>query len=365
MDRPRIALFTPVYPPMKGGSATYFSTLSKMLSEKADITVICLQGEGPDDEDGVRIERVLPDRRAGHFIGRLLTVPPSAFAALWKMRRGGPFIIHAHSNGLYGLSASFFSTLFRVPMIKEVQDTSDRPFVLRSGKVDKWIAAGAFVKDRLLSAGIPEDRIMVLPSVNPPETSEIAKRLPPHERSEGVRLVFVGWLMNRVKGVDRLIWAFSEALKERDGMSLRIVGNGPDLGSLREMAKDLPVEFLGELPYERTLEEVRQSDILVLPSHEEANPRVVIEAFAVGTPVIATDVGGVKEQVKDGESGVLVPDGDGPAMVRSILRLASDEGLREHLAEGGRRYLVSLPSWEAISERIVQEYRRIWTRAGD
>jgi glycosyltransferase involved in cell wall biosynthesis len=356
MDRPRIAVFTPVYPPMKGGSATYFSTLCRMLSGRADITVICLEGEGPDGEHGIRVLRVLPDRRSGSLLSRLLSVPMAAFKSLEAMRKDGPFVIHAHSNGLYGLSASIYSRLYSIPMIKEVQDTSDRPFVLRSGKVHRWIATGRFVHDRLVSSGVDADRIITFPSVNPPETSEIADTLPPKEEHDSVRIVFVGWLMNRIKGVDVLVKAFSEARKLRPDLELSIVGDGPDAPALKVMSKGLDISFLGEIPYGEVLAQMRSSDILVLPSHEEANPRVIIEAFALGTPVIASDVGGVKEQVLDGESGVLVPHGDVEKLRDAILRLAGDPDLRERLSEGGRRYLDGLPSWTEISEKVLSEY---------
>ncbi len=365
MGVPRVVILSPAYPPLRGGSATYFQTLVRSLEGNARFTVLSLEVIGSprtEELDGAIVRRVLPDRRGAGAFMRYLTVLPAVMSALNKERKMGPFIIHAHSNGIYGYSASLFSSLFGIPMLKEVQDTSDRPFVLRAGKVHRWFAIGDFVKARLTSFNIPEERIVTFPSINPPELAGLAeKALKERKEHPGkVRFVFFGWLMNRVKGVDVLLKAFSLASKELDGLELWIIGDGPDRKGLEELAKGLPVRFLGSLPYTDLVETLAQCDVVVLASHEEANPRCVIEGYELNLPAIATDVGGVKEQLLDGRTGVLVKDNDVEALSRAMLKLASDRGLRERLGAEGKRLLGTLPTWEEVSRRVLSEYMFLW-----
>jgi glycosyltransferase involved in cell wall biosynthesis len=361
MERPVVVVFTPLYPPRKGGSSTYFSTLVSLLKDRVDFTVVTLQTDGTQAEekkDGVRIIRCLPERFSSGSMKRYKDVIPRTFKILNRLRKEGDYILHIHSNGIYGYSASIFSSLHNIPLIKEVQDTSDRGFVLKAGNVKRWISVGDFVKERLISFGIPSDRIIKFPSMNPPELEDLARRSSASKRKEGgpIRILFVGWLVNRIKGADILVKAFRRAFRENGNLELIIVGEGPDRKGLEEISKDLPVSFMGELDYPELIELVAGSDILALTSHEEANPRVILEAYRMSVPVIATEVGGVPEEVTDGVTGLLVKDGDIDALANSILRLASDQEMRERMGASGRKFLKGLPSWEELSETVFDLY---------
>ncbi|HUJ92437.1 MAG TPA: glycosyltransferase, partial [Gaiellaceae bacterium] len=91
------------------------------------------------------------------------------------------------------------------------------------------------------------------------------------------------------------------------------------------------VRFLGALPRDRVLELFRAADASILPSSWENFPHTVVEALAVGTPVIATAIGGVAEIVHDGENGLLVPAGDAAALAGAVRRYLGDAELRERL----------------------------------
>lgn len=370
MDVPRVVILSPAYPPLRGGSATYFQTLIRSLTGKVTFTVISLEAkDSPLEEvlDGAKVKRTLPDRRGAGAIVRYITVIPAVISALNKERKKGPFIIHAHSNGIYGYSASLFSRFFGIPMIKEVQDTSDKAFVLKAGKVHRWFATGNFVRKRLTSFGIPEDRIVTFPSINPPELKEVASiAIKGRVKHPGkVRFVYFGWLMNRVKGVDVLLKAFRLASKELDGLELWIIGDGPDRKGLEELTNGLPVRFLGSLPYKDLVESLAQCDIVVLASHEEANPRCIIEGYALGLPAIATDVGGVNEELLDGKTGILVKDNDFEALGKAMVKLASDRELRERMGAEGKRLLGTLPTWEEVSKSVLSEYLEMWNAVND
>jgi glycosyltransferase involved in cell wall biosynthesis len=99
------------------------------------------------------------------------------------------------------------------------------------------------------------------------------------------------------------------------------------------------------------------ADASVLPSAWENFPHTVVEALAVGCPVIATAVGGVPEVVVDGENGLLVSAGDAQALAAAIARFFSDDGLRERLAGAAARSVAGY-SEEAVFATIEAELEK-------
>ena len=147
---------------------------------------------------------------------------------------------------------------------------------------------------------------------------------------DGPTLAFAGRI-TRQKSLEVAL----AALAQVDGVTLLVAGDGPDLPDLRreatERGLDGRVRFLGPLDRDRVLVLFRASDASLLTSSWENFPHTVVEALAVGTPVIATAVGGVAEVVRDGENGLVVPAGDVDALAAAIRRFLGDGGLQERL----------------------------------
>jgi glycogen(starch) synthase len=99
-------------------------------------------------------------------------------------------------------------------------------------------------------------------------------------------------------------------------------------------------------------------DVLALPSAYEEMGSVLTEAMASGLPVVASDVGGIPEIVRDGETGLLVPPGDVDALARALDRLVADPALRSRLAEGARDRSQAY-SWPHLAERVADLYARV------
>src|SRR5581483_10833323 len=114
-----------------------------------------------------------------------------------------------------------------------------------------------------------------------------------------------------------------------------LAGDGDERGAVEARASELglngPVRFLGSLPREDVLALMRGADAALLSSAWENFPHTLVEALAVGTPAIATRVGGVPEIVTDGENGLLVPPGDATALAAAIRRFLDDDALRARL----------------------------------
>jgi glycosyltransferase involved in cell wall biosynthesis len=195
------------------------------------------------------------------------------------------------------------------------------------------VCPSTFLLRLVLGWGIPPDRTSVLP--NPaPAVEGLAERETLRERLEfdGPTLAFAGRLTAQ-KSLDVAL----RALPGVPEASLVIAGDGPERQRLEQLASELGVRkrawFVGPQPRIGVLELFRASDAAVLPSAWENFPHTVVEALAVGTPVVAAAVGGVGEVVEDGRNGLLVPPGDEAAFAAAMARIAADGELRARLRE--------------------------------
>jgi glycosyltransferase involved in cell wall biosynthesis len=152
-----------------------------------------------------------------------------------------------------------------------------------------------------------------------------------------------------------------DAVGRVDGVSLLVAGDGPDLDDVRreatERGLDGRVRFVGPLGRDDVLTLFRAADASLLSSSWENFPHTVVEALAVGTPVIATAVGGVPELVRDGSNGLLVPAGDAGALADAIRRLVAEPGLRGRLAERAPGSVEHLQT-ERLYPRLEEILRR-------
>ena len=174
-------------------------------------------------------------------------------------------------------------------------------------------------------------------------------------------VVFTGNLIPR-KGVDVLLRAFAQVLRDVPRARLALAGRVP-IGSpvdyrarYRELAATLgisaQVHFLGFVADVRSL--VADADALVLPSLQEPFGRSIIEAMALGTPVIASRVGGIPEVLDDGIDGLLVPPADDLALSHALERLVSDPALRAALAARAEREVRARFDVARSSEQMQQ-----------
>jgi glycosyltransferase involved in cell wall biosynthesis len=172
---------------------------------------------------------------------------------------------------------------------------------------------------------------------------------------EGVRLgerqvVYCGRL-SREKGVDLLL-----EVARRVNALLVIVGGGPLERELRELASDNPrVRFTGPLPRGEALRIVKGSDVFVLPSRHEGLSTALLEAMAMGVPVVATRVGGNTELVEHGETGLLV-DPEPGQLAEAVSLLLEDRDLARRLAEKAARVVEEKYSWPVVYRQYLDVY---------
>jgi D-inositol-3-phosphate glycosyltransferase len=184
-------------------------------------------------------------------------------------------------------------------------------------------------------------------------------------------VLFVGRI-EPLKGVDTLIQAMS-CLQLMDGhkVHLAIIGGDPsaspqemsaEMARLQKLCDDLCVGqlvvFLGKRDQDRLPYYYSAAELLVMPSHYESFGMVALEAMACGTPVIASEVGGLAYLVRDGETGFTVPDQEPELLSEKITWLLNDRDLHRTMSERAVEYAQDY-AWEKIAAQIVDVYKEL------
>jgi D-inositol-3-phosphate glycosyltransferase len=189
-------------------------------------------------------------------------------------------------------------------------------------------------------------------------------------------LLFVGRI-ERLKGIDTLLESVAVVSRFCAGRDLKvlIVGGGgqteaenAELRRVVQLHRDLnledQVEFVGSKPQEMLPLYYSAADITIMPSHYESFGLVAVESMASGTPVIASDVGGLSYTVRDGETGFLVPHENHFALAEKVHALLKDPHMRQEMGEQAARHAAQY-SWKNIATQVVEVYdQEISARCG-
>lgn len=234
-----------------------------------------------------------------------------------------------------------------------------------SRRSDAVVTVSEYSSERITKHyGVPAERITVSPN-----GIDTARYSPPASRSvhaDGeMRVLYVGKWHAR-KGVLQLIQAFGIAHATNNSLRLRMVGGGPLEGALRsEVSKlglDGAVEFLGKLDDETVIREYRAADMVCIPSLQEGQGIVALEAQACGAPIVATRAGGLIEAVQDGVTGLVVTPGDIEGLAAALIQMASDEEMRREYGRNAvawaRRF-----QWDRLLDDLNSKYQGLQSNA--
>ena len=172
-------------------------------------------------------------------------------------------------------------------------------------------------------------------------------------------VLFVGRLIPR-KGLPFLIEAAKHVVKEYNQTIFVVVGNGPIKNNLAAYLEKLNLSsnfvFLGDVKENVLPALYNCADVFTLPSVQEGQGIALLEAQATAKPVVAFDVGGVREAILEKETGLLTKP-DSRELAEAILKLLSDRSLREKMGHKGREFVSDNFSWDVCAQRMLQIYR--------
>ncbi|MBU0963443.1 glycosyltransferase family 4 protein [Patescibacteria group bacterium] len=365
MKNKTVLLVTPSFPPATSGAATYFSNLVNKLKSRQSWKIIVLTTSNSDTKliekkDGYFIYRLIPNMLHSFFLLRILILPLFSFISIFYISLKYRIeLIHCHSSTAITLGISFYSVISRKKLIFEVQDLMALSWLMKLGNIQFYIATGNQIKNRLVSFGISKQKILTITSI-PPESCRGIKLM--KKKNDSLTFIYVGSLDKKVKGIDILLQSFQTLLQEKKDIRLKIIGFGPDKDfcenyiSTQELQEK--IFMLGSKSNQETLHEIANSDILILPSNSEGVPRVILEAFSVAVPVIASGVGGVPDIVNN-NNGILVPSGDRIELYKAMQKLANNTLLCQQLGENAARYVKTLPTWDELTDQIIEVYNKV------
>jgi glycosyltransferase involved in cell wall biosynthesis len=227
-------------------------------------------------------------------------------------------------------------------------------------RTNQVVIPSRYMADIARAWGVPGARITVVPNPAPP-LGELAPRGELRKRLGIDRITFV--FAGRLVPAKDLPLAVS-ALRHVPGASLVVIGDGPERERVNDCIADAGLEgrvvLKGALRRSEAIEWLRAADAAVLSSAYENFPHAAVEAIAVGTPVVATAVGGVPEVIETGVNGILVPPGDERALAEGMRAVTTDlelaRALREGAAETAKRYDADR-AYEAIERELVAAAR--------
>jgi exopolysaccharide biosynthesis WecB/TagA/CpsF family protein len=219
-------------------------------------------------------------------------------------------------------------------------------------QVDSFIALSDFQKDKMVEAGLPETNVHIKPPfyVNPPSP------LSWQERES--KVVFVGRL-----GIEKGLNILIDAWKQwgREAPQLEIIGDGPERVRLQKSVRGNGIEekisFLGQLPFLEVQRRLRLARLLVLPSLcFEGFPMAIIEAFSLGVPVAASDVGPLPHIVKENENGILFRPDDVSNLCHTIREIWDHSDRLSLLGQGARQEFDKKYTADANYENLMKIY---------
>jgi len=235
-------------------------------------------------------------------------------------------------------------------------------------RFDHLIAVSHATKNEMVDAGIPPDLISVIHNAIDTEAWSPRQATLTLREELGLNSAFpvVGYVGRIMPEKDLETWLRAAAVvaQQYPKSQFVLVGEGRDgntLGQLKQLAETLGIADRVHFPgYRENLLPVYATfDFFVLSSRREGLPNSILEAMAMGVPVVTTDVAGAKELVLDSQTGYVLPQGDVQGIAHALLRLAGNETLTHHMGPAGRRRVEQEFSFTHRLQCIEELYAKV------
>jgi phosphatidylinositol alpha-mannosyltransferase len=387
----RIALLSPYSWTYPGGVTRHIEALARELGEAGHEARI-LAPFDPDDRLSRRLHRGAQPQRlpmpeslvslgrtfgipANGAVSNMALTPSAVFALRHELREGDYDVVHIHEPIVPVVGWDALCSSGELPLVGTFHTYSENVLTngfaavglggrRRMNRLHTRIAvseAAAWTARRFYGG-----RYRVIPNgVSIPTGSELALAAAAGESiggggassstEEGLRILFIGQAVER-KGLPILLRAF-EALREHVPATLTLVGaSAAEVAHM--MLDDRGVRALGKVSDEQKLVELARADMLCAPSlHGESFGMILTEAFAAATPVLASDIPGYRDVVRDGIDGQLVEPGDPLALAEALRRLALDAPRRERMAKAARERAERF-AWPHVAAEVIDSYEQ-------
>ena len=399
----KVCLLTSSFPRFRGDSAgAFIYHLAKALREKeVDIDVVCPHDPGSryfDIWDRVRIRRVpysypLGVQKLCYGAGILnnirknpvlvfqvpgLFFAEAAFASL-VISKGKADILHAHWSVPQGMVGALCKRLLGVKLVISVHGSDvfgfRHPTLSKiNGKVISCADActvNSRATQKLVAGASKRDNIKIIPmgvDLGLFQERKCREKFGERSTSHEQTILFVGRLIE-FKGVEYLVRAIPKIRVSYPKAKVLVIGSGPEKARLVKLAEILNVQdsvvFKKEIPQEELPDYYCVADVVVLPSihtrkgETEGLGVVLLEAMACGVPVVGSNVGGIPDIIKHGETGLLAAEKDPEDLADKILKLVDDKRLRKRVIENGLKLVRENFSWDVIAEKFLQVYREV------
>jgi glycosyltransferase involved in cell wall biosynthesis len=369
----RVLMVTPSYYPIQGGTETVIRSFSIKLNEigiHTDVMTFNMNRKwnpawkGKTEKiDGINIFKIPALNWLPIIHSPRITLGVNLIPGRFTNRLKDYDIIHFHEAEF---SFPLFSYLVQKPKILHLHgfilDYYKRYFFSRlilKHVADLYICLTKLMERELVELGLSEDKIRILPN------SVDVKIFHPSEIREDNLVLFVGRICFE-KGLHILLKSLRYLEK-----SIHLVIIGPPawdhsyfediLMSIEEENKKGKhrVTYLGAQDQTSITEWYKKASMLVLPSFREAFSVVALEASSCETPIVASNVGGIPEIIRDGENGILFPPADDVKLAEAIQCLLDDEKVRRKLGREGRKRVVEHFSLEAGAKRLCRIYKEM------
>jgi PEP-CTERM/exosortase A-associated glycosyltransferase len=306
-------------------------------------------------------------------------------------KREKPHVLHAHSPILNAIPTLWVSRKLGIPMVYEMralwEDAAVDHGTYGEGSwkyrlvraIEAWVCHRADhiavlcngLRKDLVERGIRAEKLTIIPNGVDVEAFRIGqpdRSLVSRWNLSGKKVVgFIGSFF-RYEGLDLLIDAFAHLVRSRSDVSLLLLGGGETEDELKAQIKrlrlDEKVVMPGAIPHERVPDVYAQIDILVYPRRsmrltELVTPLKPLEAMAMGKAVLASDVGGHRELIRHGETGLLFRAGDTSALAETLQRVLDDVLLRTELGRQGLDWVRRERSWDATTAGYTEVYTTV------
>lgn len=343
--------------------------------------------------DGISYHRVRPGEQLRPGLWERIDAAVTDVTAL--ARRLRPAVLHAASDHKNATVALRVGRALGIPVVYELrgflEETwisggrtdarrgSERHHLLveRESSVlresDAVVTLAHTMREEIVRRGVDPHRIVLVPNAVDPELLEARPDGAAYRAELGIdpHTFVIGSVstLTHYEGFDTLIEAADRLHRQGHDIRILLVGDGAVRGDLRAQARRLGLEKLCLLPGKVTPEQALRAqaalDLMVVPRVDRQVCRLVtplkpVEAMALGTPVVASDLPALRELLDDGRAGTLVPPEDPEALAEAVARLLEDTELRRQQVKAAREQVVTTRTWN----RNAEVYRDLYARLG-